>query len=231
MPTPAPDAAADLVGETLGDFSILKQLGQGGMGRVYLAEQVSLKRKVAIKVLREDLASNPTALERFEAESKIVAQLSHPNVVQVYMIGKHKGRSYMALEYVEGKSLGEYLARQGPLDAAVTVSLMRQVGGALQRASELGIVHRDLKPANILLTRKGQAKVADFGLSRCLGQEEGTDLTRTGMTVGTPLYMSPEQIRGKTVDCRSDLYSMGVTFYHALAGRPPFDGENRSRSG
>src|SRR5262245_22135734 len=111
-PAPPPREAADLVGETFGDFRILRKLAQGGMGQVYLAEQLSLSRKVAIKVLREDLAANPTALARFEAESKTVAQFSHPNVVQVYLVGNHQGRAFLVLEYVEGKSLGEYLARQ-----------------------------------------------------------------------------------------------------------------------
>jgi serine/threonine-protein kinase len=212
--------------EQFGDFRIVRRLGQGGMGEVYLAEQISLRRQVAIKVLREDLAANPAALARFEAESKTVAQINHANVVQVYMIGKRQGRSYMVLEYVEGKSLGEYLARQGRLDAPVVLSLMRQVATALHRASELGIVHRDIKPANILLTRKGQAKIADFGLARCLDQEQHVDLTRSGTTVGTPVYMSPEQIEGKPVDARSDIYSFGVTCYHMLAGRPPFKGAN-----
>src|SRR5262249_24576228 len=158
-----------------------------------------------LKVIRENLVKDPTALKRFRSESKTVAQLSHPNVVHVYLIGEHEGLSYMALEYVEGKSLQEYLARQGRLDVPLTLSLRRQVGSALERASELGIVHRDVKPANILLTRKGQAKVADFGLSRCLGQDEGVDLTWAGTTVGTPLYMSPEQLEGKKADSRSDL--------------------------
>jgi len=216
----------DLVGETFGDFRILRLLGQGGMGRVYLAEQLSLKRKVALKVLREDVAANPTALERFKAESKTVARLSHANIVQVYMVGEHEGRHYMVLEYVEGKSLRDYLLRTGPLDVPLVLSLMRKVASALYRASELGIVHRDVKPENILLTRKAEAKVADFGLSRCLAVEQPVDLTRSGTTVGTPLYMSPEQVEGKVVDCRSDIYSFGVTCYHMLAGHTPFTGSH-----
>ena len=232
--TPSPRAthvastasSPDLVGETFGDFRILRLLGQGGMGRVYLAEQLSLKRKVALKVLREDVAANPTALERFKAESKTVAKLSHANVVQVYMVGEHEGRHYMVLEYVEGKSLRDYLLRTGPLEVPLVLSLMRKVASALYRASEIGIVHRDVKPENILLTRKAEAKVADFGLSRCLAVEQAVDLTRSGTTVGTPLYMSPEQVEGKVVDCRSDIYSFGVTCYHMLAGQTPFTGSH-----
>jgi serine/threonine-protein kinase len=194
------------------------------MGRVYLAEQISLQRKVAIKVLREDIAASPKALERFKSESKIVARLSHSNVVQVHMVGKHEGRPFMVLEYVEGKSLRDYLLRKGSLDVMIVLSVMRQVAAALQRASELGIVHRDIKPENILLNRKGEAKVADFGLSRCLTIDHPVDLTRDGTAVGTPLYMSPEQVEGKEIDSRSDIYSFGVTCYHMLAGKTPFAG-------
>jgi serine/threonine-protein kinase len=225
--TPPPAASAvDLTGETFGDFRIQRLLGKGGMGEVYLAEQVSLQRKVAIKVLREDLAANPTMLERFKAESKAVAQLSHTNVVQVHTVGEHDGRHYMVLEYVEGKSLCSYLVRKGPLDVVLVLSIMRQVASALNRASEMGIVHRDIKPENILLTRKAEAKVADFGLARCFALDVPQDLTRTGTTMGTPLYMSPEQIQGKGVDHRSDLYSFGVTCYQMLAGHTPFTGSN-----
>jgi serine/threonine-protein kinase len=223
---PAPADGPDLVGETFADFRVLRRLGQGGMGQVYLAEQLSLKRKVAIKVVREAVAANPTALERFRAEATTVARLSHANVVQVHTVGEHAGRLYMVLEYVEGVSLRDYLERKGPLDVPLVLSLMRQVAGALQRAGELGIVHRDVKPENILLTRKGEAKVADFGLSRCLTADQPLDLTRSGTTVGTPLYMSPEQIEGKDTDARSDVYSFGVTCYYMLAGRTPFTGSN-----
>lgn len=230
--TPAPRAtkpsstapSPDLSGQRFGDFQILRRLGQGGMGQVYLAEQISLKRKIAIKVLREDIAANPTAIERFKIESKNVAQLSHANIVQVHMIGEHAGRHFMVLEYVEGKSLGEYVARKGPLEVPLVISIMRQVAGALNRASEMGIVHRDIKPENILLNRKGEAKVADFGLSRCL--DHAVELTRTGAAVGTPVYMSPEQVEGKPVDQRSDIYSFGVTCYQMLAGHAPFEGSN-----
>jgi serine/threonine-protein kinase len=133
----------------------------------------------------------------------------------------------MALEYVEGRNLKEYLATKGPPDLTIALNIMRQVASALQRAGEMGIVHRDIKPENILLTRKGEVKVADFGLSRCLEPEKvPPNLTATGVTMGTPLYMSPEQVEGKQVDPRSDIYSFGVTCYHLLSGQPPFHGEN-----
>jgi eukaryotic-like serine/threonine-protein kinase len=227
-PAPAPAAAdgPDLTGRTLGDFRVLRRLGQGGMGQVYLAEQVSLKRKVALKILRPDLAEHPANLQRFKLEAEAVARATHANIVQVYATGEADGVTYMALEYVEGRNLREYLAKKGPPDLLLALSIMRQVASALQRAGELGMVHRDIKPENILLTRKGEVKVADFGLSRCLvGDGPALNLTQSGVTMGTPLYMSPEQVEGKPVDPRSDVYSFGVTCYHMLAGQPPFRGE------
>src|SRR5438270_4299611 len=199
--------APDLTGRTLGDFLILRRLGQGGMGQVYLAEQISLKRPVALKILRADLAADAASLERFKAEAEAVARATHANIVQVYAVGEAGGVRYMALEYVEGRNLREYLARKGPPDVPLVLSILRQVAAALQRAGELGIVHRDIKPDNILLTRKGEVKVADFGLSRCFVQEQtAVHLTQPGLTLGTPLYMSPEQIQGLPIDPRTDIY-------------------------
>ncbi len=215
----------DLTGLTFDDFHVLRQLGEGGMGRVYLAEQISLKRKVAIKVLRQDTGA-PTALPRFRAESQTIAQLCHPNIVQAYMVGEYAGCHYMVLEYVEGVSLRQYLTKKGPLPTPLVLSIMRQIASALQRAGEMGILHRDIKPENILLTRKGEVKVADFGLARSLNRDETLDLTRAGSAVGTPRYMSPEQLEGKPVDQRTDIYSFGITCYEMLTGKRPFDGDN-----
>src|SRR5438874_9286846 len=197
-PEPTPGGSAvpepDLTGRTLGDFQILRRIGQGGMGQVYLAEQRSLKRKVALKILRGEVAANPSSLQRFRAEAEAIARASHANIVQVYAFSEADGLHYMALEYVEGRNLREYLAKKGPPEVLLGLSIMRQVAAALQRASELGIIHRDIKPENILLTRKGEVKVADFGLSRDLLQVEGAtvNLTQSHVTMGTPLYMSPE---------------------------------------
>jgi serine/threonine-protein kinase len=216
----------DLTGRTLGDFHVLRRLGQGGMGQVYLAEQLSLKRKVALKILKAELASNPVSLQRFKAEAEAVARFTHANIVQVYATGEHGGLYYMALEYVEGRTLREYVEKKGPLQLLGCLSIMRQVAAALQRAGEMGIIHRDIKPENILLTRKGEAKVADFGLSRCFADNAPTlNLTQTGVAMGTPLYMSPEQVEGKPVDPRTDIYSFGVTCYYMLAGCPPYKGQ------
>ncbi|MBY0231317.1 MAG: serine/threonine protein kinase [Gemmataceae bacterium] len=226
-PPPLPKAAPDLCGKRIGDFQVLRKLGAGGMGEVYLAEQLSLKRNVALKILKRDLAANETALERFKQEAAAVARATHANIVQVYQVGDDGGLWWMALEYVEGFNLRDYVMKKGPLELPLALSVMRQVASALQRASELGIIHRDIKPENILMTRKGEAKVADFGLSRCLESDQpALNLTATGVTMGTPLYMSPEQVEGKPVDPRTDIYSFGVTCYHLLSGQPPFRGES-----
>src|SRR5262249_8945554 len=151
---------------------------------------------------------------------------THANIVQVYAIHDADGQHYMALEYVEGRNLKDYLAKKGPPDVLLALSIMRQAASALQRASELGIIHRDIKPDNILLTRKGEVKGADLGLPRCLAGDQPLNLTASGVTMGTPLYMSPEQVEGKPLDARTDIYSLGVTCYHMLSGEPPFRGSN-----
>ena len=220
-----PAKYSDLGGKLIGDFKVLYKLGHGGMGQVFLAEQVSLKRKVALKILRADLAEDSDSLQRFKKEAEAIAQVIHPCIVQVYAIGEAEGQHFMALEYVEGRNLKEYLALRGTLDIHSLVSVLRQVASALQRASELGIIHRDIKPENILLTRKGEVKVADFGLARFAALIQPLNLTQTGMTLGTPLYMAPEQVEGKQIDQRTDIYSLGVTAYHMIAGHPPYQGD------
>jgi serine/threonine-protein kinase len=223
---PQPPAPIDLSGQTLGDFLVLRKLGQGGMGQVYLAEQVSLKRNVALKVLKPELAANETSLKRFKLEAEAVAKVTHANIVQVYAISSQDKLHYMALEYVDGFTLADYVAKKGPPELTLALSIMKQVASALARASEAGIIHRDIKPENILLTRKGEAKVADFGLSRCFGDEQHPSLTSSGVAMGTPLYMSPEQVQGQPVDPRTDIYSFGVTCYYMLTGQPPFRGQS-----
>jgi serine/threonine-protein kinase len=211
----------DLTGVTLGDFQVNRLLGRGGMGEVYLATQISLNRPVALKVLHTRLLSKPAYLMRFEAEATAVAKLNHPNIVHVYTLGYIDQVRFIAMEYVEGTNLREYIGRKGALDFPLALSIMRQAGQAIGVAGEVGLVHRDIKPENILLTRKGRVKVADFGLCRDLGSER-LHVTQPGTTMGTPLYMSPEQAQGRQLDHRSDLYSLGVTFYHMLTGEPPF---------
>jgi serine/threonine-protein kinase len=217
---PAPQNR-DLTGKTLGDFLVERMLGRGGMGEVYLARQVSLQRQVALKVLRPDLLTKETYLRRFEAEATAVAKLNHPNIVHVYTLGNIDQIRFIAMEYVQGTNLRDYITKKGALDLPLAFSIMKQAGIAIGAAGEVGLVHRDIKPENLLLTRKGQVKIADFGL--CRDQDSSNlHLTQPGVTMGTPLYMSPEQAQGFLSDHRSDLYSLGVTFYHMLAGIPPF---------
>lgn len=216
--------ALDLSGKTLGDFQVDRKLGQGGMGEVYLARQVSLDRPVALKVLRREWASNPTYMARFESEAWAAAKLNHPNIVHIYSLGGLDDLRFIAMEYVEGTNLREYIKKKGVPDLPLALAVMRQSGLAVGAAGEAGLIHRDIKPENLLMTRKGQIKVADFGLAQ-LPEANRLHLTAPGMSLGTPMYMSPEQVQGKDVDHRSDLYSLGVTFYHMLAGVPPFHAE------
>src|SRR5215470_1508895 len=215
----------DLTGSTLGDFQVERLLGRGGMGEVYLATQISLKRPVALKVLRSDVLSKPGYRERFESEAIAVAKLNHPSIVHVYTLGQVEGVDFIAMEYVEGINLREFVVRRGALDLPQALSIMRQAAQAIGTAGEAGIIHRDVKPENILMTRRGRVKVADFGLCRQL-DDDGPQITQVGITMGTPAYMSPEQAQGYPLDHRSDLYSLGATFYYMLAGMPPFKADS-----
>jgi eukaryotic-like serine/threonine-protein kinase len=224
----APEAIAfeELADRTIGDFRILRRLGQGGMAEVYLAEQVSLNRNVALKILRAEVLSgrDDILLRRFRQEAKAAAALTHQNIVQVYGVGDVEGLHFIAQEYVHGINLKQFVGREGPPDAALAIRFAKQIALALQAAADAGIVHRDVKPENVMITPKGMVKVADFGLAQ-LTRDENVQLTQVGMTMGTPLYMSPEQVHGHATDARSDLYSFGVTLWHVLAGEPPFRGE------
>ena len=227
MTPPQRNAAddADLSGRTLGDFRLLRRLGRGAMAEVYLAEQQKLRRHVAMKVLKANLASDATYVARFQNEAMAAAALVHANIVQIYEVGQADGLHYIAQEYVQGMNLREWLQRNGAPDAPLAVAVMRQTAAALQKAAQCGIVHRDIKPENIMLSTSGEVKVADFGLARIGRDDDALHLTQVGVTMGTPLYMSPEQVEGKNLDARSDLYSFGVTCYHMLAGAPPFQGD------
>jgi serine/threonine-protein kinase len=215
---------ADLTGRELGGYRVLRRLGAGGMAEVYLAEQQSLGRQVALKVLLPALARDAAYVDRFLHEARAAASLVHANIVQIYEVGQADGVHFIAQEYVRGRNLGELLARETALGPRVVLDMLRQVVAALGKAAEAGIVHRDLKPENILLSQTGEIKVADFGLARAISADAKT-LTQVGVAMGTPLYMSPEQIEGRPVDARSDIYSLGVTSYHLLAGSPPHTGD------
>lgn len=216
---------ADWTGRLIGDFQVMRLLGQGGMGRVYLARQISLDRLVALKVVRSDSRSRDDLRQRLRSEALAVARLNHPGIVQVYSICDIDDSPTLVMEYVEGRTLKDLVDRRGPLDSKDCIHFLRQVGAALKHAGDAGIIHRDIKPENILVTRQGTAKVADFGLARVLDRNDSTlHMTQDGSAMGTPLYMSPEQVEGKRLDARSDLYSLGVTAFFMLTGRPPFKG-------
>jgi eukaryotic-like serine/threonine-protein kinase len=215
----------DLTGSTVGDFQVERLLGRGGMGEVYLATQLSLNRPVALKVLRPDVMVKPGYRERFESEALAVAKLNHPNIVHVYAMAQIEQVHFIAMEYVEGTNLRDYVVKRGALDLPQALSIIKQAAQAIGAAGEAGIIHRDVKPENILMTRRGRVKVADFGLCRQM-DEEGPQLTQVGVTMGTPAYMSPEQAQGHALDHRSELYSLGATCYFMLAGVPPFRAES-----
>ncbi|MFM8573443.1 MAG: serine/threonine-protein kinase, partial [Pirellula sp.] len=218
-----PNEGNDLTNQIIGGYSILHRLGVGGMSEVYLAFQNSLHRHVALKVLRSDFVGSEEHEQRFLQEARSVASLMHPNIVQVYDVGKFDSTLYIAQEYVPGSNLNAFIQRRGALPVEEAVSILWQATSALQKAASIGLVHRDIKPDNLLLTPDGEVKVADFGLARARGKSQ--NLTAVGVALGTPLYMSPEQVQGLIVDSRSDLYSLGATAYHMLAGRPPFSGD------
>jgi serine/threonine-protein kinase len=224
--TPSIDQHVDLTGQVLGEFRLLRWLASGGMGQVYLAEQTSLKRKVAIKLLHGDMAASERSLLRFKAEAENAARATHANIVQIYTIGQANGIHYIALEYVEGKNLREFIEKKGTPELSLGLHIMAQVAQALQRASEFRVLHRDIKPENIMLTKKGEVKVADFGLSRWDDEANPVHITQSQVVMGTPLYMSPEQVEHKPLDSRTDIYSFGATSYYMFAGHPPFRGNS-----
>ena len=216
---------SDLAGLRIGDYRLLRRLGAGGMADVYLAVQESLKRNVALKILKRHLADNEDYVDRFKREAQAAAGLVHANIVQIFEVGQADGFHFIAQEYVRGRNLKQYLGRYGAVPSDMALSVLRQSAMALQKGAEHEVVHRDIKPENIMLTANGEIKIADFGLAR-VGKQTDNTLTQAGITVGTPLYMSPEQIEGNEVDIRSDIYSLGVTLYHMLVGEPPFDGDS-----
>jgi serine/threonine-protein kinase len=205
----------------------MRKIGRGGMADVYSARQISLGRDVAFKVLRSEHASDKDYVQRFRREARAAAKLNHPNIVQVYEVGTVDSHHYISQELIDGENLRERLDRLGAIDADLATEVLVGVASALQAATEAGVTHRDIKPENIMLSSSGLVKVADFGLAR-FGADvalSGGNLTQAGLTMGTPRYMSPEQVQGKQVDVRSDLYSLGVTMYHLLTGRPPFEAD------
>lgn len=209
----------------LGSYRILRILGYGGMGVVYEAQDVKLKRRVALKAMLPDTSDDASANKRFLREAQSVATVTHPNVVRIYEVNEDKAIPYLAMEYLQGESLEDRVLREGKLPEADALRIGRETAEALAAAHVHGIIHRDVKPSNIWLEEgTGTVKLLDFGLAR--NEEDTTRLTATGLVLGTPEYMSPEQARGFKLDGRSDLFSLGVVLYRAVTGDAPFKGVN-----
>lgn len=214
-----------LIGKTLGQYQIVELAGRGGMATVYKAYQPSLKRYVALKVLPDYLAADQDFVARFRQEALAAAALRHPNIIVIHDVGKEGNLHYIAMEYLEGQTLAEVLRRTGGLPLQRIARLLDQIASALDFAHRRGLVHRDIKPANIFVGHDDHVTLMDFGIVKAMS---GASVTRTGMMVGTPEYMSPEQIDGRPVDQRSDLYSLGVVVYQMLTGQVPFTGDTPS---
>ena len=213
----------NLIGQSLGRYHILEQLGEGGMATVYKAYDTRLERNVAIKVIRTDVYGSSVLeriLKRFEREAKALARLSHPNIVKVHDYGEYEGAPYLVMEYLPGGTLKQKLGK--PIrwqDAARLIILLAR---AMEFAHQRGVVHRDVKPSNILITESGEPMLSDFGVAKIFDEEATVDLTGTSATVGTPEYMAPEQVVSKSVDHRADIYALGVVFYEMVTGRKPY---------
>lgn len=229
-----PKGADSLIGRVLADrYHILKRIGEGGMGRVYLGEHVKMNRQCAIKVMSPALVNDAESAARFAREASNAARIIHPNVAAVFDYGESDGLIYLVMEFVDGEPLARVLTREAPLALDRALDLASQIADGLGAAHELGIVHRDLKPDNILVsrTRTGReiAKVVDFGIAKAIQEGVGEGLTHTGQVIGTPEFMSPEQLLGDPVDARSDLYALGCILYLMLTASPPFDAPTREQ--
>src|SRR5437667_1056730 len=218
-------------GIKLGRYEIRAQIGEGGMGEVYLAEDTQLGRRVAIKLLPPETLSDEKARRRLVREARAAAKLDHPNICAIHEVGEEDGRSFIAMQYVEGGTLDARI-KSKPLELKESLTIAAQIADALAEAHSHGIVHRDIKPSNIMITSRGQAKVMDFGLARVIAgaveseAETQSLLTTPGTILGTMPYMSPEQVRGEVLDARSDIFSFGVVLYEMLSGRQPFASES-----
>jgi hypothetical protein len=229
-----PKGSDSLIGRVMAErYHILKRIGEGGMGRVYLGEHVKMNRQCAIKVMSPALLNDHESAARFAREASNAARIIHPNVAAVFDYGESEGLVYLVMEYVEGEPLARILAREAPLSVERALDLARQIADGLGAAHELGIVHRDLKPDNILVSRnkagKEVAKVVDFGIAKAIQENAGDALTRTGLVIGTPEFMSPEQLLGDPIDARSDLYAMGCIMHLMLTASPPFSAATREQ--
>lgn len=216
---PLPGAIRE--GTLIGPYRVERLVGEGGMGKVFIATDLNLQRRVAIKVLSGDLRGKSDFVARFRREARSVARLNHPNIVQIYFTGAHHEVPYYAMEFVDGENLEIVLKRDGSIDPDTAVDQMIQAAQGLAAAAAQGVIHRDVKPSNMVVEKSGIVKITDFGLAKLASSQSA--LTMTGTIVGTPWYMSPEQGEGRELDFRADIYSLGASFYHLLVGMPPFD--------
>ena len=234
--TPLPSSKEILVTETLetpteeltrgtifaSRYEIIEELGKGGMGKVYRVEDKKIKEEVALKLIKPEIASDKKTIERFSNELKMALKISHRNVCRMYDLGEEKGAHYITMEYVPGEDLKSFIRRAAPVSIGKSISIAKQVCEGMAEAHRLGVVHRDLKPQNIMVDEEGNARIMDFGIARSV---KGKGITGAGVMIGTPEYMSPEQVEGKESDQRSDIYSLGVILYEMVTGRVPFEGE------
>lgn len=213
-----------LINQVIGGCRIVKKIGQGGMGVVYLAHHLALNKKVAVKILPDSFAREDERVQRFIREARSAAQLEHSNIIQIYNIAKHDNFYFIVMQYVDGQSLAGLIKETGKISLFRALDIIKEVALALSVAHRKGIIHRDIKPENIMVTPDGQVKLMDFGLARVLNV--ANNLSRTGDILGTPYYLPPEQARGEKADGRADIYSLGATLYYMLSGRKPFEGDS-----